>query len=399
MCEGLRNVVGRACGLLALTACGGDPGPRGNAGVTVRDSAGVVITTTGADPRQLPTWALDSAGRSLEGDFTRVSDGAWVGDDHVVILDRGTRRLSIFDSAGNVVGVHGRDGAGPGEFRAPNTLSVLGDSIYVYDRITARLSVFHWRDGYARGLAFAAQGADTLPYRVWALDPGRLSLHHYLVEPAETSTLPRLVRYRGTLIPADATGAPSAQGLTFAAGIATDLAAGEGAAYFRGQAFFATGEGEAVFGLGDNYEVTVLDASARPVRRFEWTGRTLPLNASSVDSARGDLRTFWARMDTAIATQLERDLFLERLLPRNRAALERAVVASPRAYWVQRYATPMATPVTPTAWDVLDGSMVPIATIRIPPGLRVLAVRGERVLLAENDGPDGTNVHLRRFRR
>jgi hypothetical protein len=65
---------------------------------------------------------------------------------YVYITDGGNDRIAVFNPDGSFSHGIGRDGAGPGEFRDPQLLAILGDSILVTDNTLARTSLFR-RDG------------------------------------------------------------------------------------------------------------------------------------------------------------------------------------------------------------------------------------------------------------
>jgi len=65
----------------------------------------------------------------------------WQG--HIVVTDGSQDNLKRFDRAGNLVGVIGASGSGPGEFRFPAASTVVGDSaIAVLDPINQRITTF-----------------------------------------------------------------------------------------------------------------------------------------------------------------------------------------------------------------------------------------------------------------
>lgn len=119
--------------------------------VTRTDSAGVEIVANG--PRRLaaiPEWHLSSS-PSLEIQSTeegevvlfRVVGVTRTESGGVAVLNGGSNEVLLFDRHGQMVGRRGREGDGPGEFRALSSVIPLGgDSLAVYDGGHKRLSVF-----------------------------------------------------------------------------------------------------------------------------------------------------------------------------------------------------------------------------------------------------------------
>lgn len=107
--------------------------------------------------------------------FDRIRWVGIVGDDRVAIADGGSLSIRIFDTAGQHVRTFGREGSGPGEFRAP-----LGvwfsppDTIHVFDAGLRRVSSFMVNGSLVGTRALAATGP--LAYFATALSNGGLVL-------------------------------------------------------------------------------------------------------------------------------------------------------------------------------------------------------------------------------
>ena len=148
MCSGGR-VVGRyaAAVLLLATACEDAAPPPA---VTEVDSAGVRIVTS--DPLNSDaTCTLSDEPTFLVGDneddesqwFSYVSGLGGLSDGSVVVAERGSGQLRIYDRTGEHLRSMGRVGEGPGEFRQLWFLRVLpGDTIWVGDFRPMRYFVY-----------------------------------------------------------------------------------------------------------------------------------------------------------------------------------------------------------------------------------------------------------------
>ena len=124
-------------GLSGLPACAGDS----DASAVLRtDSAGVEIVLSGGSDRVLE-WQfhrLFELGGSDEGpeSFFRVTAGL-IGADasgNLFVLDPTNARIVVFDADGQFLRSMGSSGGGPGEFRAPGSISVSSDGeVAVFD--------------------------------------------------------------------------------------------------------------------------------------------------------------------------------------------------------------------------------------------------------------------------
>ena len=113
-----------AAWMLPLAACA-DRG-REPERTTTRDSAGARIAESvlpaGAEG---PIWLVDTQpavvvgdGRSPDHELNRVRAAVRLADGRIVVANGRPLELRIFDSSGVFLGRTGREGAGPGEFRA-----------------------------------------------------------------------------------------------------------------------------------------------------------------------------------------------------------------------------------------------------------------------------------------
>lgn len=130
---------------VAVAACGGDrPGAHGYA---TRDSAGVAIAENrGEAPRlvrleEAPILQVGVAEGDPATEFSDVVGAALTDDGTLVVADGATREIRFFDREGALLRTFGRQGGGPGEFEALNSLAVRGDSIIARDMRSWRFTV------------------------------------------------------------------------------------------------------------------------------------------------------------------------------------------------------------------------------------------------------------------
>lgn len=135
--------------LVALIASGCAGDGAGAPAVAVTDSAGVEVVTN--LDLEAPAWPLSDAPRldlgtvGEEGpeQFYRVRDATVLSDGGIAVANAGSQEIRIFGSAGQHRRSFGREGEGPGEFRAIAALrQIVGDSLVVWDARLRRFTVF-----------------------------------------------------------------------------------------------------------------------------------------------------------------------------------------------------------------------------------------------------------------
>src|SRR5690606_23746461 len=109
---------------LALSACGGDTGEEEVRDIAVRDSAGISIVESGRAPSRpflmLDTSAVVEIGETLDENpdyqLFQVASALRLSGGTIVVANRGSHQLKLYDSTGRFVRNMGRKGGGPGEF-------------------------------------------------------------------------------------------------------------------------------------------------------------------------------------------------------------------------------------------------------------------------------------------
>jgi hypothetical protein len=129
-------------------------GKTGSTGVVIRDSAGIQIVEHSSEyEASLPVWTADSVvldiGAEPGEDLLGVGGAARLADGRIVVINRGTGELRLFDDTGRRTQTIGRLGEGPGEFtRSILSIQLLdGDTLFVID------------GGNRRGTWFTSTGA------------------------------------------------------------------------------------------------------------------------------------------------------------------------------------------------------------------------------------------------
>lgn len=373
--------------LAGLFACGnaGSPTPL----VTTTDSAGIAIVTITTDPASLPEWYLDSVPQvtiRTAGDleFGRLQRAVWMEDGTIAALDDRPEAIHLFDSTGLWLRSLGRRGDGPGEFRSASSLSAAGDSLYLYSRTQGRLSVFHVADGFARSVSFGDWRL--APGSVWAVGPDRLRTVRTTFDTIPPSgPPPHLFAMHTTVRPADGSGTPL--GPEFHYPNRPEIEYGDlgGSLYFWPHPVLSASGSGIVWGPGDTHRLTVFDSTLTPVREIRWMIPPEPLRRSEVDSTREFLREAWRSMPNGYGERVLALVFDDRFIPQVRPALGRVLVDDADRIWIARFPMIIEPEVEPSRWLILDPEGNPLGRIEIPPGQRLITVRGNRALLIAED--------------
>jgi hypothetical protein len=143
----MRPSLAAACGLaLVLCACSEPPPP----GAIVVDSGGVAIVEsrsarwTDADRWRVdsvPSFSIGSVGGAPETSLSSVAGALRLPSGEIAVADGTSRELRFFGDDGSFLRRFGRRGEGPGEFAAIQTIGSFGDSIWVFDPASQRLTV------------------------------------------------------------------------------------------------------------------------------------------------------------------------------------------------------------------------------------------------------------------
>ena len=139
----------------ALAACA--PPEKPDDVVARRDSAGIEIVESSAPSWDSASgWRIAPAPRVSIGDgssdpryeFSEVADAIVAGESTVVVCDLHLAELRFFSRAGTLIGVFGRRGDGPGEFRRLYRLGRAGgDSVWIYDAGSQRVTMLTGPEG------------------------------------------------------------------------------------------------------------------------------------------------------------------------------------------------------------------------------------------------------------
>lgn len=138
-----------------LAACA--PSEKPNDSVVRHDSAGIEIVESFAPSwDSASNWRLAAAPSLSIGagtsdpryEFSEVADAIIAGESTVVVCDLHLAEVRFFSRAGTLIGVFGRRGDGPGEFRRLHRLGRAGgDSVWIYDAGSQRVTLLTGPEG------------------------------------------------------------------------------------------------------------------------------------------------------------------------------------------------------------------------------------------------------------
>jgi hypothetical protein len=131
-----------------LLACAGERS--GDGAILQRtDSAGIDVVTVESVPVEAPIQANRSVRIGSEGAagdehlvFEYVSDVMPLKDGAVAVIDNRGSRVGVFSASGEWSFDIGRRGSGPGEFTGPIYGSTRADTLFVWDQLERRMSLF-----------------------------------------------------------------------------------------------------------------------------------------------------------------------------------------------------------------------------------------------------------------
>jgi 6-bladed beta-propeller len=302
--------------------------------------------------------------------FAMVGSVRWLSDGRLVVADVAASRLLVFDATGRFVRPLGRRGDGPGEFRNVGGITVLpGDSLVTFDASLRRLSVWHPDAGFVRSIPLTGESAeDSWPADAWLWRDGLVVVLQLSITPKDSVAPGAGVRrwpMRARLSLRDTSGQALRTSPWFD-GMYTGL--------------YATGDGD-----------------------LRWPAQRELLTGTEVDEVRSEARALAA---TRMKPERLRDAFAmnfaPEILPKERPAIGRVIVAPDGQLWVERFeATRLGARLQKPGdrWTILTPDGAPVARLTLPTLGRLEAVRGTRVAIVLRDSLDVQTVALYELRR
>ncbi len=390
----VRVVLGTA---LMLCGCGDRPPPHGNAG----GSNAPVVENTAPHYGEGTTWTvsrspvLSIGGDEGEGSYTLtgVAGAVRLGDGHIVVADKGSQVLHVFDARGAHLRSIGHEGGGPGEFRALENVALLrGDSIVVWDPRLRRVSVFDPTGQLAREVSLAGLGL--FPRFIGVLDDGSFVLTAGL--PAGGARAASTAPQRDSVVylrfgPA---GGEARDTIGRFPGPETVTLPSSGAMTMEevifGRDFHVIVGGDRYFGADDDrYEVTEYRLPRAPVRRIRRAHVPRQVTNADLASYREQPRDL-----SGVPPQLRAQFAKRNPDVPHRATLpafESLLLDEDGYLWVEH---PRVTRAGEGRWDVFDREGRWLTTVATPAGFQVRQIGRDFMLGTALDSLDVEHVHL-----
>lgn len=339
-----------------------------------------------------PVLQLGGANADPDEAFTEVAGAMATAAGGVLVVDRITADLRIFDATGSLVARAGRRGEGPGEFQQPTLLNAApGDSVVVYDGMLRRMTIVAQDGSGFRSVSAQAAGPGralaALDAHVLMMTPGGLP-----PRGAEGPvSLPMVVRH----VDLDQPGA----GTTIATHTHVQVAVSLGPLPTFVDAPFAVYPSVAASPAGFH----VLEVDDPTIREYSWDGalrRTLRILDPAVPLSRQD---FDEAIDRIVDQLLE-----GRDLPRDAvraafASLDRPATLPPFRCllvddlgWLWAEVHAMETD-GPSTWIAIDSDGRAQGSVVMPEGLAVTHIGADRIVGVHTDALGVPHVRVHRI--
>ena len=323
----------------------------------------------------------------------RVTGAVRLGDGTVVVGDDQSKDLRFFDRAGRHLRTVGREGGGPGEFKAVGSLAALGDSLVVADFNNRRVSVFAPDGSLARAIPLDAGGSTDFTFPEGYLGDGSvlLSSGGMFDRGSESGVSRDSVTY--LRLPA-AGGAPRELG-RFVGG-EMFVQSGGGAVMVGPRAFGRSAEVEVVpdgffYGSTDTYEIRRYDASGRLLRLVRRTQEPRAVTPADIERYKAARLKQAAEIRGGRFREMQEKSLAAMSYPETMPAHGPFRADRAGNLWVSEF---QVTSDDPGKWTVFDPQGRMLGTVATPARFRVLEIGDDYVLGAWKDELDVDHVRL-----
>lgn len=354
-----------------------------------------------------PDVAIGVADGSPEQELHEVAGAARLDDGSIVIYEAGAFRLQRFGPDGEHLWSRGQAGDGPGDFDNFAELLVpcaSRQSVMVYGPYSRRMTVFDGDGALLGTYPFAFQ--ESQPYDLTCTPGGRLVFsgwgHERPSEPGPyrtTADVGFADSSAVTILREDVVG-EDRLATANAAGMVSGSAPG---IWSRRLRFAATDEG-VWLGTGDGYEIELLDWTGATVRTIRWEGPDRAVTQAHIDAYREAVRDSFANgldfrarnhpdavdarnWQGRFQARWERD---QDALPPVFPAYADVRLGDGGAIWIREFARPGKESV----WFALDDDGTRTRSVTVPPGMILLDIGADWVLVTYRDGMDTERVAL-----
>jgi hypothetical protein len=391
----IRTGLSVALLLPILQACGPPGSP-----VTLtqfRDSAGVVIAESSGLPEPNGGgWSLAQTPfltiGTFQGDslyqFYEISGGIRLPDGRIVVSDQGSHQLRIFGPEGHFLQSWGREGEGPGEFRAIRLVGRLGeDTLVVVDGRQRRISLFHpdrGRLGQSTvaeevGLTFVSSGMFADGSVVFG---GGLTLGPGGEIPSEGLNRPDTRYVVASLdgrFAADLGTFPGPEIFVQTQGGGGEFLVAASSIPFGRRPVAAAGGDRFFVGTGDTHDIRVLDPAGRLLRIFRILQSPPPVTSEALNRW---IEERVAELDDPSGAPALRTSLREMPTPGTMPAHQGLTVDQDGCLWVEGFRQPGEGL---RSWTIFDREGTPQARLSLSSDHRILEVGRDYVLTVFQD--------------
>jgi hypothetical protein len=365
----------------------------------VEDTAPAWPADSGWTLARTPVLDLGSADAPPAYQFQVIVGAARLPDGGYVVADGRRNQLLFYDASGRPRATAGGPGAGPGEFRSIQGLSVTGDSVLAYDPLLGRLTVLG-PDGAVRGtVQLAPTGNDQHSLHSYAfvgtLD-GRLVMVPQLFAPRRGGK--KSVYWDSAAILAYDMDGTLLGKLAEPKRMEMFTSSQGSSAVPFGRRTGATANGASLFETHNRtFEIHVYGGQGKLDRviRRAWQPRPV----TSADRERM-IRFFVARSglpdNDPQVTSFQR-MLESAPLPEHMPATGRLIADPQGTLWAADYRLPWDT--TSTRWSIFDPNGVWLGSLHTPDGFDVLSVTPDALLGVQRDSMDVEHFQVLRINR
>lgn len=341
-----------------------------------------------------PQWRLTKQSASIgeEIELHRVRAATELPDGTIAIADAGNTRVVIASARGQMLRQFGRNGSGPGDFRALLDLTSVGDTIVTYDAELRRVSHFS-RDGtFLRSRTLPL--VDERPVVLRAFE----SAHAFVV----TSTSSHTERPGGLFIDSvsvlrvGASGAPTLLGREaweHSYQFRQELGTTTYATPFLGRAMIFAAAGKTVIVPLAAAHVVMLRPDGRRGAPVELGVARRPFDRALVDAHRDSLLALIGEQAQAMTERVKSVFGSTFPTPRDRPFFELGRAIGDQV-WLRSFSVGSETTST---WYIFDAKAERfVARVTLPRSSRVVGGAGSRVIVLERDesNVEHVAVHL-----
>lgn len=397
-----------------LPACTSAPAD-GTDRAVIRDSSGVQIVEYGGLPavREITSAPLVDIGGNEqvpEYDIGPVTGAVLLADGRIVVANQSTSEVRFYDSTGTWLGSSGRAGDGPGEYRALIGLwRGVADSLFAFDFNRQGLSVLAPEGEFVRLITIGSQfsaatvrsGGFSFAQPTGVLGDGSILVTQQI--SAITQAQQGISRNTQSLIRFAPDGAmldtvalvpgPEMEYLPLSIGGQTLNA--PNAVPFGRNTIMAAGPRGLFVARNDRFEVEVREGDGSLRRLIRVQDDPAPVTDAEAEIHRESLRE---QMQTSALDRLPEAMkqsFLDRIdkasYPATYPWIEAIIVGGDGTIWVQSVQRPGADA---REYAVFDSTGALVDRLRMPPGVRVLAVDLSRVLGLWKDEDDVEHLRV-----